>query len=345
MAGYRNTFLQLFRKPGALLPTRQLAAWSGQRFIVPVYHTVSDNNPEHIRHLYPVKTIKQFTADLDFLLKTYRPIGAADLENLLHHGISPKTNTFLLTFDDGLREFHDHIAPLLLQKGIPAICFLNSDFVDNKGLFFRYKASLLIGVLERDRRLLQSDRVVEWFRRRTPDQQNKYSQALLSIAYENREALDELAGIVGLDFAQFLADQQPYLKSEQILSLKNQGFCFGAHSCDHPEYRFLSMEEQIRQTKTSVESICERFSLPYRAFAFPFTDFGVSGAFFQNIYEQEPAVKVSFGCAGMKRDAFPQHIQRIPFETGSLNAKEILNNEYLYFLLKALVGKNRIRRT
>jgi len=344
MAGYRNTFLHLFRKPGALLPTRWLAAWSGQRFIVPVYHTVSDNTPEHIRHLYPVKTVRQFTADLDFLLKTYRPVNPAELENLLHHGISPKSNTFLLTFDDGLREFYDLIAPFLLQKGIPAICFLNSDFVDNQGLFFRYKASLLIGAFERKKQQTQADAVIQWLKRYAPDHQNIRS-ALLSVSYQNRGALDELATIIDYDFADYLAQQQPYLNSQQILSLKKQGFYFGAHSCDHPEYRFLSLDEQIRQTRESVDDLCNRFALPYRAFAFPFTDFGVSKAFFQNLYEQAPVVGLSFGCAGLKKDSFPQHIQRIPFETGDLSAKEILNNEYLYFLLKALAGKNRIHRT
>ncbi len=344
MAGYRNTFLHLFRKPGTLLPTRWLAALTEQRFIVPVYHTVSDNNPEHIRHLYPVKTVRQFTADLDFLLKTYRPINPTELENLLHHGVSPKTNAFLLTFDDGLREFHDLIAPLLLQKGIPAICFLNSDFVDNQGLFFRYKASLLIGVFEREKQQTQGDPVIQWLRKYAPDHQNIRS-ALLSISYQNQGALDELATIIDYDFADYLAQQQPYLSSQQILSLKNQGFYFGAHSCDHPEYRFLGLEEQIRQTRESVDDLCTRFALPYRAFAFPFTDYGVSSAFFQNIYEQAPAITSSFGSAGLKRDHFPQHIQRIPFETGRLNAWEILNNEYLYFLLKSLVGKNSIRRT
>ncbi len=345
MAGYRNTFLQLFRIPGALLPTRWLASWSGQSFIVPLYHTVSDEKPEHIRHLYSVKSRRQFEADLDFLLKNYRPIGAPELEKLIQEGTLPKHNSFLLTFDDGLREFHDLIAPLLLQKGIQAICFLNSDFVDNKDLFFRYKASLLIGALERQQQLLKSEAVKEWFLQYAPARNAGFRQTLLSISYQNRSALDELAKLVDLDFSRFLTEHQPYLSSDQINALKNRGFCFGAHSCDHPEYRFLSLEEQVRQTKTSVTDICTRFALPYRTFAFPFTDYGVSTAFFQNLYEQEPRVNLSFGCAGMKQDQYPQHIQRIPFEAGNLSAREVLNNEYLYYLLKALAGRNSIRRT
>ncbi|NUO01588.1 MAG: polysaccharide deacetylase family protein [Saprospiraceae bacterium] len=344
MAGYRNAFLRFFRKPGALLPTPWLAAWSGQRFIVPVYHAVADENPEHIRHLYPVKTVREFTADLDFLLKTYQPIRLADLELLLNEGIFPKTNAFLLTFDDGLREFFDLIAPLLLQKGIPAICFLNSDFIDNRGLFFRYKASLLIGTFERKKEQASNPLVTQWLRQYAAGAKNIRS-ALLSVSYQHQGALDELAAVIDFDFSDYLTRQQPYLNSGQVASLQKQGFFFGAHSCDHPEYRFLSLEEQIRQTRESVADVCERFALPYRTFAFPFTDYGVSKAFFQNLYGQAPVLDLSFGCAGLKKDSFPRHIQRIPFETGDLSAKEILNNEYLYFLLKALAGKNRIRRT
>ena len=37
-----------------------------------------------------------------------------------------------LTFDDGFRELHDVVAPILLRKGIPATFFVNSAFIDNK---------------------------------------------------------------------------------------------------------------------------------------------------------------------------------------------------------------------
>ncbi len=344
MAGYRNTFFNLLRQSGVRLPVRWLAAWSGQRFILPLYHTVADEPPVHIRHLYPVKTCRQFSADLDFLLKHYRPIDLPALEKLLHQGVPPAFNSFLMTFDDGLREFHDVVAPILLQKGIPAICFLNSNFVDNKGLFFRYKASLLLDFFEYHPEALQHPTVKKYTNLPGP-MPTEIRTVLLHVRYQTQAILDDLATAVGLDFSQYLKAQRPYLDSAQINSLITQGFYFGAHSCDHPEYRFLPPPEQIRQTAESVAAICQRFELPYRTFAFPFTDYEVSKAVFQEMYDGKAAVSASFGCAGMKRDEFPQHFQRIPFETDDLDAAEILHNEYLYFLLKTLAGKNRIRRT
>ena len=153
-----------------------------------------------------------------------------------------------------------------------------------------------------------------------------------------------LAQIINLDFAQYLLNKQPYLTRHQIISLKEKGFHFGSHSCDHPEYRFLSLTEQIRQTKTSIEEITSQFLLPYKSFAFPFTDYGISKDFFQAIFEKEKIVDISFGCAGLKKDTFPCHVQRIPFEMSDLSAKEIVNTEYVYFLIKAFFGKNTIKR-
>ena len=49
-----------------------------------------------------------------------------------------------LSFDDGLREVYTIIAPILKERGLPATFFITTDFIDNKKLFYRNKASLLI---------------------------------------------------------------------------------------------------------------------------------------------------------------------------------------------------------
>ncbi len=344
MAGYREQFVKSLSFLGAALPTPWLIRLSGQRLIVPVYHLIADEAPSHVQHLYPIKNVQDFIRDLDFLLKHYEPIDFFTLKELARSGQAPAKNAFILTFDDGLREFHEVIAPILREKGIPAICFLNSDFVDNRGLFYRYKASLLLDAFAKDAALGRQDGVVDWLQRHAQGSSNRLRDTLLSVSYQNRAVLDELAGLIHCDFNQYLREQRPYLDSSQIAALKAQGFYFGAHSCDHPEYRFLSLNEQLRQTRDSVAAVCRQFDLPYRAFAFPFTDYQVSDVFFSKVLEEEQIVEVSFGCAGLKQEAFPGHLQRIPLEMASLGAKAIINTEYLYFLIKAPLGKNVIER-
>lgn len=71
--------------------------------------------------------------------------------------------------------------------------------------------------------------------------------------YSEKSFLDNLASEIDLDINAFLQNNQPYLTSEQISSLQSKGFAFGAHSKDHPEYRFISIEEQVEQTTSSLE--------------------------------------------------------------------------------------------
>ena len=148
MAGYRDVFINGVSKGIGIIPTSVLLKISKQKLILPVYHTISDEEMPHIKHLYPVKGVKSFIKDLEFLLKHYTPINYDEFSALYRNNESPRKPSFLLSFDDGLREFHDIISPILIKKGIPAICFLNSGFVDNKALFYRYKSSLIIEKLQ-----------------------------------------------------------------------------------------------------------------------------------------------------------------------------------------------------
>jgi peptidoglycan/xylan/chitin deacetylase (PgdA/CDA1 family) len=314
--------------------------------LLPVYHTVSDTKLPHIAHLYRVKNVREFEADLDFLLKKYQPIDYFEFRKSIDKAgrNSDKTQkkTFLLSFDDGLREFHDVIAPILLRKGVPAINFLNSDFIDNRALFFRYKVSVVIGFLKENSGVLNTSSLKN-FKQANPLFQQNPTAFLLQIKYHNQAILDELAQVIGCDFDAFLETQQPYLTTPQIKSLIQKGFQFGAHSIDHPQYQFLDLAEQIRQTQVSMDFVQQQFALDYRIFAFPFTDFGVSQAFFDTL-KTEQIVDYSFGCAGQKYELFSGHSHRIPFEKQDFSAKTIHNWEMLYFMLKAAIGRNVIRR-
>ena len=116
MAGFRNKFIHRVSKVAGIIPTRLLHKVSGQRLILPVYHGISDEEMPHIKHLYTVKGVKAFVNDLDFLLKYYTPIGYNEFRKLACTREQPAKPSFLLSFDDGLREFHDIIAPILLKK-------------------------------------------------------------------------------------------------------------------------------------------------------------------------------------------------------------------------------------
>jgi len=334
-----NTFFYKIPRYLKIIPLNVLVKGTAQRNIYPFYHAVSDEEILHIKHLYKIHTVKEFERDLDFLLKQYTPI---DLHTLKTN-LSTWKNTFLLSFDDGLREFHDVIAPVLLKKGIPAICFLNSGFIDNKDLFFRYKTSLLMERLINGKisNNLRKDADL-WFKSKGF---NPGYQSLLSINYLNKNYLDELAEIIEIDFGDYLQKVQPYLTTEQVQSLIKQGFDFGAHSIDHPLYSDLTETMQLDQTRQSIQSIVEKFCLDYKVFSFPFTDDGVSMNFFRTVFDKNnPLADITFGSSGLKKDCCPKNIQRIPMEIDDFSAHEIIYGEYLYYIGKSLFNRNIIHR-
>ena len=67
--------------------------------------------------------------------------------------------------------------------------------------------------------------------------------------------------MLGVDFETFLRQHRPYLTSEEIQTLRTQGFEIGAHSIDHPHYADLTLAEQVRQTEHCATDLKARFGL------------------------------------------------------------------------------------
>jgi peptidoglycan/xylan/chitin deacetylase (PgdA/CDA1 family) len=298
-----------------VLPLSFLSGLTGHEFIIPFYHIVSDEQCPHIKNLYRFKNAKEFIHDVDYLARHYQPIGADSLPDVIA-GKYKGRKTMLLTFDDGLRQMYEVVAPILFQKGIPAVFFINTDFVDNRALMFRYKASLVL--------------------------ESGGSGSLLKIrdskAMEGAINEKETAAIDS-----FLKDYNPYMTTEQIKSLISQGFAIGAHSRSHPYYADLTLEAQLAETFDSLDILQIDFGIKEKLFAFPFTDDGVSKKFFDTIFENN-RVDFSFGGAGIKNETHPRQIQRIPMEGWNAGAEQILKSEYLYYMLRAPLFRNTIKR-
>jgi peptidoglycan/xylan/chitin deacetylase (PgdA/CDA1 family) len=231
--------------------------------------------------------------------------------------------------------------PVLLRKGIPATCFLNSAFIDNKGLFYRYKVCLLMNEISNNSRKLMP-LVKKWLddkKIRT----SSYRYFLMKIDYNQRELADELAHQINFSFENYLQIKKPYLTTEQITGLIKKGFTFGSHSVDHPLYSDISDEAQIKQTADSTAEVTARFNLPYKVFSFPFTDAGVRAGFFRKT-NASVHFDLTFGSAGMKKDGFPNHIQRIPVEYYDLTFRKRIKRDSFYYILKSPFNRNKVKR-
>ncbi len=290
---------------------------------MPFYHAVSNEPLAHIKHLYPVKSLELFEQELEFYLKHFTIVSQEDIQKPAKN----KPNLFL-SFDDGLIEFDTIIAPILHKKGVPATVFLNSAFIDNKDLFFRYKASILASKLSE---------------KGNKDVLIKSIKDLLAIEYSNQHQLDLLAVDMGINFKDYLKEKPIYLGTDQVKFWKNKGFDFGAHSHDHPLYEKLSLQEQLQQTTGCIKSLEASLEFNISSFSFPFTDYGVYPAFFEKLKEAYPNLS-TFGTAGLKLDPIPNHFQRLPMDNSLGNVQEFFAKNIQRFHMKRLLGKHIYKR-
>ena len=288
----------------------------------------------------------QFKEDLRFLLKHFKPINIDELIKIANGQKSVAQNSFFLSFDDGLSEISDTVAPILKEMGVPAAFFLNSSFIDNKEMFYRFKCSILVEYLLNKPPVKDIEvKIREVLVKHSISTENIRS-GILAVKYENKHLLDEIATLLEVDFDEYLNSNKPYLTTAQIEELIKDGFAIGAHSADHPQYNYLSLEEQLSQTQRSMQFIQDKFDVQHKVFSFPFTDFGVSKDFFLKIFDGNNKIAdISFGSAGLKKESFPNHFQRSPMEDANIPAEKMVATEYLYYLLKAPFGKNVIIRT
>lgn len=324
-----NSFSEIFLKG--------LIKASDQRLIVPFYHLVTDSDNTFAKYLYTPRRIADFKRDLEVLTNCYTPLLLKDFIALSTSGKKVNENSFHLTFDDGLSNFYTVVAPILLKRKIPATIFVNTDFVDNKALFYRYKASLLYQNYETASPKEKSI-FYDFF-----EEKGTVKKKLFDINYNNKGILDNLAEAVDYDFNAFLVQKQPYLSSIQIQELIDMGFTIGAHSKNHPLYGDIDFEEQIKQTKESISWLVRKFYLDYKAFSFPHTDLGVTKDFFIKL-SAEKKVDISFGTSGIKKDDFATNFQRLFFEIGNQNIEGYLITEYFKYFLKIPFFKNTMPR-
>ena len=165
---------------------------------------------------------------------------------------------------------------------------------------------------------------------------------MLSVTYQNRKILDEIAQILQVDFANYLQNQQPYLTTAQILELKENNFYIGAHSVDHPDFHQITDEQKLWQVKESLKFVQQQFNVDYRIFSFPFFDHAIKASFFNQL--NDLGIQLSFGISGLKMDEIPTNFQRIPMEKSSASAKKIVTKKYFTYLLKRLFGKHILKR-
>ena len=308
------------------LPFRLVRSAVRTTIFCPFYHCVTDTPGDHVKHLFPIRSSRTFQADLELLARSFTPVTLNDLIAHAREDRAVPPRAMFLSFDDGLREIADEIAPVCRKVGVPATFFVNSASLDNRFLCFRNKASLLIESLSRSgsSSIREVARLIG-----LPDDASSDNviQRIATARVADSPILDAIAPVVGADFATFLRRNRPYLATQEIQTLRTQGFEVGAHSIDHPHYADLTLPEQVRQTEDCATDLKARFGLKRISFAFPFTSDDVGQQFFEEMFGRN-IVDLIF-CVGSMPANHPRILQRMWMETDAhMPARRMIQHFY-----------------
>ncbi|WP_345949454.1 polysaccharide deacetylase family protein [Mucilaginibacter sp. PAMB04274] len=316
------------------------------KLLAPYYHLVSNEPVPYLQHLYQFKNTSQFEHDLDYMLKHFNPITLKEVIDHIKAGTAIKKNSFLITLDDGLKQVHEVIAPILLKKGVPAALFIVPTFLDNKFLFYDLKKGLIIDeLLTKPPSPIVLSQLNSTCHLKQADVPGIVSY-VKAINYLNKEKVDELGSILEIDFNNFLNKTRPFMTTAQVEDFISKGFDVGAHSMTHPCYNLVPIAQQITETQESVKWVADTFNLPYKAFAFPHVDTGVSQQFFDAVLTGESAMRpdVIFGNRTAMLEPSPHIFHRYIGENPAINAGAMAKAVLSYNTFNKLRQKPYIHR-
>ncbi len=325
----------------ACFPLKLLQRIAGNRAVFINYHSIKGIDSDEIINRNVYRTIDEFVEDIKYLLKNFKSLSINEIIDNIKKGNKIDNDGFYLTFDDGLSVVYNYFVPLLKKYKLTASVFLNPDFVDNKDLHFQRKKNLLKNIVN-DEDLKSKDQDWKSIFSRVKIIDVEFHDAVNSIDYKKSEILNDLLFLFNIDYKEYLKKNKIYLTSDQIEEMIEDGFSFGGHSMNHPKYGELSEEEQQKQTIESINWVQNKFSLPYRIFAFPLRDQEISKNHFDKL---DGKCEVSFGVNGICDDEVPFHIHRIDVESSGVKIAWVLKFEYLKFIVKRCLGKEVLKRS
>ena len=320
---------------------RKLSDWveaTGHPLLILLYHHVGEER-EWQKHLYRAIAPDQFAQDLDLLTTHFRPVSQQEVHQQVLSGTPFPEPVVWITFDDGLRSVAEQALPLLAARNIPCTLFVNPDFVQQTDIMYRMKVSVLLERLEED----TNAKVRDWAASNLPGK-GSWQQRLLDINYAGRHWLDEVAARMELDWQDYGRQERIYLSMEDLTDLAGPLVEIGAHSLDHPMLAMLPEEEAIHQITGSMEWVQRHFRPSSRAFAFPFTDDGLSAQFLSQVTKHAHAPDLLLGTAGLKIEKNPNHLQRLAVDVVQARLMDQVVAAYAATRVKQLIGRYRIHR-
>ena len=234
-----------------------------QRLLILTYHRVLAE-PDPLLPAEPCRRV--FAAHIALLKRHFSPLALEEATERLRTRKLP-ARAVCVTFDDGYADNFLNALPILESFGVPATCFIATDYMDG-GCMFNDR------VIEALRRWPARDIDVSWLglgklSLATPGSRHaavgRILEALKYLQPDERSAnADRMAEAAGAGAA-----CNVMMTETQVSQLANRGVSIGAHTCSHPILAKLADAEarrEISESRSRLESLLGR---PVRLFAYP----------------------------------------------------------------------------
>lgn len=259
---------------------------STPRCLAVMYHYVRDRSGAEsgVRGL----DAETFGAQLDLLCEVMTPIDwPAMVAWRKAHGAIPDS-AFLLTFDDGLSDHAQVVLPILQERGLRGVFFVQTGVLTDGCMHAAHQTHLLLSKLGVDG---LTDAVNRWLDAHAPHLQEERridpNRARMIYHYEEpapaelkyllTRSLPMDVGDALLDdlFAATVGDSRAhaarwYLQWDDLSRMQSAGHTIGAHGHRHDPYDRLSVSEQAADMARCASILREGLGPAPRPFSYPY---------------------------------------------------------------------------
>lgn len=284
-----------------------------KNLVVLAYHRIDDpRRPNFYGSPANVSATRQaFSEQLDLLAEQYTVVGIDDVIAWRRGLIDLPGNPVLITFDDGYRDNFTNALPELTARGLPAVLFVCTGYVDGIVCFWWDWVADAFARTTRQRGALPLLGCRAW---QNAEERSRLSTSWVQLAKRLpqktlRRCLFDLATAIGEKLPE-CAPEDARLTWDELKVMTEQGFTLGAHTVRHPNVNRISPERAKLEITTSRAIIEQRLGIHADCFAYPFGGEDDFSECHENILEQQ-------GFAlGFRLDGgitFVREVQRRPF--------------------------------
>jgi peptidoglycan/xylan/chitin deacetylase (PgdA/CDA1 family) len=243
----------------------QLNALARSRFTDSIaglcYHGVVQGDRSSSRILFGnTVSVPEFEGQLDYLLKWFTPISAADLADALDGKKKLPKNPVIVTFDDGYRNNYTLAAPVLRKKGVPAIFHLSTNYIGGETIL--WPDEVLLRIVDWPEPTLETPfgsvqlPATTGCASRIPFASG-ISQKCKRISAESRdEFITALRQKTPPVPSHYDAEAHEFLNWDEARKMVELGFELGSHTVSHPILANLNattLAEELVQSRAAIE--------------------------------------------------------------------------------------------